>query len=110
MAVVTTATMDGDNRVFTITLSGLQAKMDNLANDASKFYYEIKWKYDNQFKTEINGVLMETSYNDLTNAQKVSVLGLETKQWLLQGAHIYHENTAVNAAKITAENEIKTRY
>jgi len=106
MSVNTTASIDGDNRVITITLTALQAKADNLANDAARFYYEIRWKNDDQFKTE-GGI---TPYDSLTNAQKLSILGLETQYNLLLGAKTYYKKNAIDAAIATAETEMEARY
>jgi len=110
MSVQTTAALDGENRVITIEISALQAKADNLADDAAKFYYNTHWKNEDQFKTDVEGELQITEYENLTAQQKLSILGLEAQYWLLHGAKAYYKNEAVNTAKSTAESEIATRY
>lgn len=108
--VSTTASVDGENRVITITMTALQAKGDALADDAARFYYEIKWKNDDQFKTDNEGVLEITPYDSLTNAQKLNILGLETKYNLLLGAKAYYKKSVVEPVVTSADADIDTRY
>ena len=110
MATTTTVTTVGDDKIFTIAITSQIAKADNLENDASRFYYGIRWKNDDRFKHEEGGVLVETPYNDLTITQKLSILGYEAHYWLLQGAGAYYKDNAVDTAVKDADVAIHTRY
>lgn len=108
--VVVVASTEGENRIITITLSALQEKADNMADDAARFYYELRWKNDDSFKTDNSGELEITPYENLTNAQKLSVLGLETKYALLLGAKAYYKKSVIEPVIVSAETDIDTRY
>lgn len=95
----TTRTVNGANVTYTISLTALTAKGDLLAGEASEqiyAQYSDLWIYDNGNKVE---------WDNLTNAQKINLLGNFTQLILKRLAHTQYRNDTLNAVSLNTEDE-----
>lgn len=90
MPVTTTYIDNGDGTsTIRIDATGNSDKVNNLATEASEYFYNKNsklWLYDGEDVIP---------WVDLTNKQKLDVLGKETKIHLMNGAHSTYYSSAV---------------
>jgi hypothetical protein len=98
MAVSTNRSVDNGDVTYTIVVTTGQVHGDEMAEKAARYVYPVRYQlYDG------NGDLIP--FDDLTNPQKISIIGKEAKNHLVNCAKAYHVNTAVDTAHETAEAE-----
>jgi hypothetical protein len=90
---------DGGNRTVTLEYTSTIEKVSTTLEKLAEIFYV----YEGIGHVFDNGAIVP--FDDLTNVQKLHVVDVGVRQYLVQKARDFYINSVIESARITAENE-----
>jgi len=106
-----TITIDGTQSTLIIEYTALKEKVNSTADDAVHCLFDRNFLGSKiEIIEDIEGGSTKSDWEDVTTAQKLSILDDYVKKTILGLAKQYYIDDAKSDAQVIAETEIETKY
>lgn len=97
MPIDTSLIDNGDGtKTLRMDFTGESQKVLNIGSESGEYFYNKNWTL---YNNDVDGGSVKIPWHDLTNQEKMDVLGKETKQHLKNGAFSLYKRKIIETAE-----------